>query len=59
MQRLCVFCGSSIGANPLFAALMRPEIGGVDYDANAILKFGSPGERGGLASSASSASVTC
>ena len=31
--------------NPLFASLMRGEIGGVDYDADAHLQFGAPEER--------------
>ncbi len=32
--------------NPLFAALMRPEVGGVAYEA---LEFGAPADRGALA----------
>ena len=32
-------------ANSVFGRLMREEIGGVAYDANACLKFGSPGTR--------------
>jgi len=31
--------------NPLFAGLMRPELGGVTYDAEAALRFGAPAER--------------
>ncbi|HEY0548810.1 MAG TPA: UvrD-helicase domain-containing protein, partial [Verrucomicrobiae bacterium] len=36
--------------NPLFAALMRPSIGGVSYDGDAQLRFGNPGERAPLSS---------
>jgi ATP-dependent helicase/nuclease subunit A len=35
--------------NPVFRALMRPEIGGVDYDDRAQLRFGAPEERRPLA----------
>jgi ATP-dependent helicase/nuclease subunit A len=38
--------------NPLFAELMRPEMGGIHYDADARLRFGSPVERPSLSSSA-------
>lgn len=31
--------------NPLFAALMRPSLGGVDYPEDAQLRFGAPAER--------------
>ncbi|HEX7859158.1 MAG TPA: UvrD-helicase domain-containing protein [Verrucomicrobiae bacterium] len=31
--------------NPLFAGLMREQLGGVSYDANAALKFGAPDRR--------------
>jgi ATP-dependent helicase/nuclease subunit A len=34
--------------NPLFAALMRPGIGGVGYEADAQLRFGSSAERAAL-----------
>jgi ATP-dependent helicase/nuclease subunit A len=35
--------------NSLFAPLMRAELGGVDYDAGAHLKFGAPDRRGDFA----------
>jgi len=35
--------------NAVFATLLRPELGGVDYDDQARLRFGNPGERGGHA----------
>ncbi len=38
--------------NPLFAALMRPAMGGVAYDADAQLRFGDPAGRQALARSA-------
>ncbi len=34
--------------NPLFAELMRASVGGVEYDAEAALKFGAPEQRGQL-----------
>ncbi len=34
--------------NPFFSALMRPNIGGVAYDADAQLQFGNPAERKAL-----------
>ncbi len=40
--------------NPLFAALMRPAIGGVSYDGDARLRFGNPVERALLSSAAQS-----
>jgi len=41
--------------NPLFAALMRQEIGGVDYDEPAKLQFGAPQKRAHLSVAADSA----
>ncbi len=43
--------------NSIFRRLMREEIGGVAYDANAELKFGSPETRGAL--SAANAPAPC
>lgn len=37
--------------NALFSGLMRPEVGGVDYDADANLQFGAPQSRTHLAMS--------
>src|ERR1043166_6888590 len=41
--------------NPLFAALMCPNIGGVCYDADARLQFGNPTERAPLSANANTA----
>ena len=41
--------------NAVFATLLRPELGGVDYDDQARLRFGNPGERAGHAAGAASA----
>ena len=38
--------------NPLFAAVMRREVGGVDYDETARLRFGAPNERRALSTAA-------
>lgn len=39
--------------NPLFEALMRPEMGGVQYDETARLRFGNPKERAALSADSS------
>lgn len=43
--------------NPLFAALMRPGIGGVHYDEDAQLRFGAPDERGALSAASGATRV--